>query len=228
MRVAVGSAFRNSSRNHHLDRYFDQVLRLRDILHSRGDFIRVIAVEGDSRDDTRAQLMSRALKSILSLCLHTRNHGCREWGSVESPERMEKLSYVLNGVLEGVHQEDEVLIYVESDLVWSPETFIRLIEQLKPGVDVIAPLIFAGEHFYDVWGFRKNGARFGPFYPYHHELLEDQLTVVDSVGSSFVMRAEVARGCRSIDGEALVGLCRDVWAKHYSVYCDARERINHP
>jgi len=190
--------------------------------------LRLVSVEGDSRDDTRIQLIGCAERDVLSFELVTRNHGCKEWGSVESAERMEKLSYVLNGMMEAIHQEDEVLIYVESDLVWEPDTFVRLIDQLKVGVDVIAPLIFAGDHFYDVWAFRKNGARFGPFSPYHSELNHNELTMVDSVGSCLVMRAEVARHCRSIDGEALVGFCRDVWAKHYSVYCDARERIHHP
>jgi hypothetical protein len=127
-----------------------------------------------------------------------------------------------------VHDEDDVLVYVESDLVWDAPTIVRLVSQVKPGTDVVAPLIFAGEHFYDVWAFRKNGARFGPFHPYHSELNHDGLTVVDSVGSCLIMRGEVARRCRIIDDEALVGFSRDVWAKGYNIHCDSRERVRHP
>lgn len=236
MRVVIGSAFRNSA-GYHCQRYFTQVNALRDMLKERGDSLRVIAVEGDSVDDTRFDLMRWAEYLTLAVTIVTRNHGQRVFGSTEEPERMAALSRVGNGILESVHTEDEVLIYVESDLLWRPETLLRLIDQLgKPTpcgddvrtIDVISPLVFAGEAFYDIWAFRKSGHRFGPFKPYHGELDFDKPTPVDSTGSCLVMRAEVARQCRIVNGEALVGFCRDVWSKGFTVFADARERIDHP
>ena len=236
MRVAIGSAFRNSA-GFHCNRYFQQVNELREQLRDRGDTLRVIAVEGDSVDDTRFELMRWAEYLTLSVNIVTRNHGKRVFGSTEEPERMAALSYVGNGILESVYETDDVLVYVESDLKWRPEPIIRLIDRLGTStecgddvrrIDVIAPLIFAGEAFYDIWAFRKNGHRFGPFKPYHGELDATRPTPVDSAGSCLVMRGEVARKCRIIDNEALVGFCRDVWNKGFTVFADARERIQHP
>jgi hypothetical protein len=228
MRIALGSAFRNSAKRGQLPRYFAQVVALRDALAEDGHTLRLIAVEGDSDDSTPRDLFKLAERYVLSIEVVTRNHGCPWFGSTEEPLRMEKLSWVGNGILETVRDHDEVLIYVESDLLWTPETMLRLIKQLQPGIDVIAPMPFAGAAFYDIWAFRKNGHRFGPFAPYHGELKQDELTVVDSVGSCLVMRAEVARQCRIIENYALVGFCKDVWRKGFTVWCDARERVQHP
>ena len=238
VRVAIGSAFRNSAGGH-LQRYFHQVDALRDLLKEHGHSLRVIAVEGDSVDNTRTELMRWAEYCVLALTIVTRNHGKRVFGSTEEPERMAALSYVGNGILESVLPEDDVLIYVESDLVWRAETMLSLINKLgfpevQPmggevrTIDAISPLVFAGEAFYDIWAFRKSGHRFGPFKPYHGELLFDRATPVDSTGSCIVMRGEVARTCRIIDNEALVGFGRDVWAKGFALFADARERIDHP
>jgi hypothetical protein len=102
------------------------------------------------------------------------------------------------------------------------------VRQLQPGVvDVVSPLVFAGEAFYDIWAFRKSGIRFGPFYPFHHELVLDGLTEVDSVGSCLVMRAAVARAVRMSDG-ALVEFCNNARSRGYRVWVDAREQIRHP
>ena len=234
MRIAIGSLFRNSA-GFPLQRYFRQIDAFRDHLKDRGAKLRVIAVEGDSTDDTRFELMRYAEGLALSINIVTRNHGQRVFGSTEEPARMKALSFVGNGVFESVQDEDTVLIYVESDLLWQPDTMTRLIDRLgeqtyldgRPA-NVIAPLVFAGQAFYDIWGFRKDGHRFGPFHPYHSKLKFDGLTAVDSVGSCLVMHAEVARQCRMIEDYALVGFCKDVWAKGFTVFADARERIYHP
>lgn len=228
MRVALGSAFRNSSCRGQLPNYFKQASELKESLKALGHMLRLIAVEGDSVDNTQGLLRRCSEYALLPLELHVRNHGCREWGSTEEPERLAKLSYVANGIFEGVRNEDDVLVYVESDLHWQPNTIIRCINQLRSGIDVIAPLVFAGEAFYDIWGFRKNGTRFGPFHPYHGDLNHNELTTVDSAGSCLVMRAEVARTCRVRNDYALVGFCEDVWRNGFSIYADARERIFHP
>lgn len=227
MRIAIGSAFRNSA-GPHLSRYVNQLAKLKECCDRRGDTLRWIATEGDSRDNTRMEIMRFAEYLPISMELAIREHGGPVYASTEEPARMKALSYVGNGILESVNEVDDVLIYVESDLLWKPETLYRLIEQLEPGKDVIAPLIFAGEAFYDIWAFRKNGHRFGPFHPYHGDLDLTQPTAVDSAGSCLVMRAEVARQCRIIEDNALVGFCKDVWSKGFAIYCDPRERIYHP
>ena len=225
MNIVVCSACRNSEMSGHLPLYFAQVQALQ---RAHEGAVRLLAVEGDSFDNTATWLQKYADASRIELELVTRSHGGPVYGSTEHPSRMAALSIVGNGVFEHVRPGDDVLVYVESDLIWDAETILRLASRLGPGVDVVAPLVFAGPHFYDVWGYRKDGVRFSPFSPYHSDLLTDGLTAVDSVGSCLVMRAEVARQCRIINGACLVGFCADVRQKGFQVFVDATARIEHP
>lgn len=225
MNVVLGSAFRNSARPH-VARYMAQAAALRDALGPAHGF-RVRAVEGDSTNDTPGLLRAEAAMRLVPLDLATCAHGGPVFGSTEDPARMAALSGVGNAILDGVTDRDDVLVYVESDLIWQPTTMLRLAAQLGPGRDVMAPMPFAGDHFYDVWAFRVNGTRFGPFAPYYHQLRLDQPTPVDSVGSCLVMRAEVARRVRMTDG-AIVQFCANARAQGYQIFCDARERVSHP
>jgi hypothetical protein len=87
-----------------------------------------IAVEGDSRDSTRADL-SQALQ-VLPGMLVTRNHGGPVFGSTEEPARFRALQGVGNGILESVPDDVDVLVYVESDLIWAPTTILALIDRV--------------------------------------------------------------------------------------------------
>jgi hypothetical protein len=229
-KVAIGSAFRNSA-SWQVERYFTQVYRYEKELIKHGWGCRVIAVEGDSiTDETRQSIEKWADIYCIELNLVQANHGGPEFGSVESLERFAALSKVGNAILERVEVDDDIVVYVESDLLWRPDTLLRLGSQvLEKDLDVVSPLVFAGQHFYDVWGFRGlDNARFAPFHPYHSMLNLDGLTEVSSVGSCLVMRAQVANDCRIIDNECLVGFCKDARNKGYKIWVDARERINHP
>jgi len=225
MTIALLSIFRNSA-GRHISLYFQRVRALRAALPAE-TLLRLVLVEGDSTDRTTAQLCEEAAAAGLPLDLVTRNHGGPVYGSTEEPTRLQALSYVVNGGLDAVRETDDVVVYVESDLIWEPATILRLISQLAPGKDVLAPLIFAGTAFYDIWAFRKSGIRFGPFEPFHHELVVGDLTEVDSVGSCLVMRAEVARNVRMSD-YALVQFCDRAREQGYHIWADARERIHHP
>lgn len=224
MNVVLGSAFRNAGK-HQVARYMSQAAELRNVLN--GHTFRVRAVEGDSVDDTAEQLRAEAATRNLTLDLAIRNHGGPVYYSTEQPERMAALSMVGNGILEGVNDQDDVLVYVESDLIWQADTMVRLMNQLGIGRDVIAPMPFAGSAFYDIWAFRVNGTRFGPFAPFYSKLRLDQPTPVDSVGSCLVMKAEVARQVRMTTG-ALVEFCANARGVGFKIFCDARERIQHP
>lgn len=229
MNIAIGSSFRNMAGGP-LQHYVTQVFALYRALQTHGHSLRLIAVEGDSCDATEVQLQRYAvqLEPHFDIQIVKREHGGPVFGSTEAPERMKALSYVGNGIFESVRGQDEVLVYVESDLIWNAHTMLRLIYRLEVGQDVIAPMIFAGESFYDIWGFRKNGVRFEPVKPYHPDLDSNGLTEVDSAGSCLVMRGEVARKCRMVEDMALVGFCKDVRDSGYHIYCDSRECVRHP
>lgn len=229
MTLAVITFFRNSAIRGQVAPFFTQAARLRNILQKQGFAFRVIAVWGDCVDDTYKEILRNAEYHNLAVQTVEHNHGQREFGSTEHPDRMVALSALGNAGLEAVREGDTAVFYVESDLVWDPHTVISLLNRLNGEVHVVAPLIFAGEHFYDVFCFRKNGHRFAPFYPYHSELRHDgNLTQVDSVGSALVMHGEVARHCRIINDNVLMGFCQDCWNKGFTVNVDASQKVVHP
>jgi hypothetical protein len=228
VKVALVSFFRNSGGGQ-AQRFLYQAALLRNHLKESWNTLRVVAVYGDCYDDTAAVLIDHGLRHNLSVSLVERSHGGPVFGSTEHPDRLRALTFVGNGGLEAVHPDDDVVVYVESDLIWESATISGLITRLsEPGVDVVAPLVFAGELFYDIFVYRKNGQRFSPFYPYHPELNHEGLTHVDSVGSCLVMRAEVARNCRMKDAGVLLSFCQDAWDKGYTVNVDATKIIRHP
>jgi hypothetical protein len=213
MRIVVGSAFRDTP-PWRAERYFDRVAALRE--HARsGHSVRVIAAEGDSTDDTRAILAREAARCRLDVAFPECRTGAPRYGSTEEPARMRALSIVANAIMGAVEPEDDVLVYVENDIVWDPHTIGSLIDaarERRDGIDVWSPMVMAGAAFYDVWAFRGlDGARFAPFSPFHSGFGE-RLAVglpleVSSVGSCLVMRAEVARAVRIANGGALVDWC---------------------
>lgn len=238
--LAVLSFFRNSARNGQVTRFLEKVAKMsRHFMALQGGwYVRLIAVHGDSTDGTESALITEAGRLQVPLQLIRADHGGPEFGSVDTPERMRALSMICNRGLDAVRVDDEYVWYVESDLQWDAITVFNLLMELRvrehtgafrqqPGL--VAPLVFAGEAFYDIWGFRKNGHRFGPFHPYHEELKFDDLTYgMDSVGSCFVAHAQLMRECRIRDNNALVGFCDDVRAKGWTIAVDARKKVVHP
>lgn len=221
MNIVIGSAFRNSQ--HYLARYFAQVEALqRRMCRS----VRVIAVEGDSADETREVLAQNPIVELVKY-----DHGRPWFGSTEAADRMRELSKIGNLIFDHVTKDDDVLVYVESDLIWDAETIGTLITMAinrTESYDVFVPMVFAGENFYDVWGFRGlDGARWAPFHPYHSER-QPELTELSSAGSCLVMRAEVARAVRIVDDMCLVGWSKDARRKGYRIATHGELRVTHP
>jgi hypothetical protein len=203
-----------------------------------------VAVEGDSTDRgaTRAHLIAES--HGFNFGLRTHNHGRPFYGSVEHPDRMESLSTVCNAMLDSVAPSDDVVVYVESDLVWDPATIHYLINLLVGAngkYAVVSPLIFAGQLFYDVWAFRGlDGQRFSPFPPFHSSLnghrhrhftsdpIANQLVEVSSVGSCLVMSGEAARTVRVSDGGALVGWCKSAREHGHCIAIAPELAVRHP
>lgn len=228
MNIVIGSAWRSSE--HNVSRYLDQVFALQALLEPYDHNVRVIGVEGDSVDGTLQALQRGAEKRLIDLQVKKFDQHTPHWGSTTDPRRMKALSEIANTIFDMVDEDDDIFVYVESDLIWEPEpiaTLIQMVEEKAEGYDIIAPLVFAGEHFYDVWAFRKNGEQFGPFPPYHSKLREG-LTEVDSVGSCMVMHTEVAYVTRIKDDNAFVGWCKEARAQGYRIAAHSNLRVNHP
>lgn len=227
--IAIGSAFRNCGPN--AMRYMERVRALQDWIEDEGT-VRVIAVEGDSVDNTRQALSVAAEYHNIPLDLVTCNHGGPMFGSTEAPERMVALSKVGNAIFDAVQPTDDLLFYVESDLIWEPEVaddLLRFAYGQAMNYDVFAPLVMAGRAFYDIWGFRwLNGERWSPFVldadPVKSAARKDDVLEVSSVGSCLAMRGEVARNVRIRNEYCLVGWCEDARAQGYriGVHCGLR------
>lgn len=227
--IAVVSFFRNSESRGQLSRFLAQVAELQRGLKDDGHPMRLIAVEGDSTDGTAAAIVAKCTRARIPFTLVDGTHGQREFGSTEDQDRLAALSQLGNKGLGAIDIHDDAVVYVESDLLWSPTTIRALLRQLKHGVDVISPLVFAGEYFYDVFCYRNlQGERFAPFSPYSNALVGRQVAEVGSVGSCLIMKADVARTCRIPGAEVLIGFCRIAREKGYHIFVDARERIYHP
>ncbi len=230
MNVVLGSAFRNAA-GKQIERWANQCASLDMELEAIGCSLRMVAVEGDSTDNTRKELKELAIAGA-PLSIFTCNHGQRQFGSTEEPDRLAALSQVGNAILSSVESTDDILVYVESDLIWEARTIIALTNTLIVcELDIVAPLIFAGDLFYDIFVYRGlDGERFSPFPPYHRHLtLSESLPVeIESAGSCLVMQAEIARSCRIRNNQALLGFCQDVRDKGYHIFVDPSQRIQHP
>lgn len=227
MQLAVGSAFRNSGPN--VPRYMERVKALETMLRPMGHTVRVIAVEGDSTDNTRAAIAASAFYLDLDVMLVTCDHGGPVFGSVESDARFVALSKVGNAILDGVRPGDDALFYVESDLIWEPTVPVNLWKDLVgSNYDVVAPLVMAGEVFYDIWGFRGlDGRRFSPFAPHYPGLLDTVgLFEVGSVGSCFVTDGVVARNARIRNNYCLVGWSQDVRSLGWRIGVDHTQKVH--
>lgn len=220
------SAFRNA--RGYLDRYFRQIAALKS--HAGpAHHIRVVAMEGDSRDDTPKYLRQ---PHCVPVEVVTYNHGLREFSSTEDRDRLSALTRVMTTGMAAVLDTDDVVLYVESDLVWEPHqvgSIIDLAYRREDGFDILSPLVFAGSDFYDVWGFRGlDEERFAPYPPYHSQLQPAGITEVSSAGSCLAFRAEVAWSVEPIGEEGLVSWCRGARELGMRVGVAADFRVYHP
>lgn len=229
MNIVLMSIFRNSAT--YVDRYARQAAMLRDELTKlKGDYhLRLVLTEGDSTDNT-FDLLDLALAGHgFDYDLETFNHGGPVFGSVDRAQRWINISKVCNFTLERVRQDDDLVIYVESDLLWAPSTMVALMRH-HTYCAAVAPMCFHGPtgKFYDTWGHRKNGIQFQPDSPYHPNL-GDVLTPIDSAGSCIVMRGEVARKARFTPPEfGMVGFGYNINDLGYGLWLDPHQIVIHP
>jgi hypothetical protein len=231
MIVAMASILRNAEG--YLERYLRQAAGLREVLAARGDSLVMRVGEGDSADNTWARLVE-AVRDTPGLAIYKLDHGGPSFGSIDDPTRWANIARTWNRLFERIKEDDfDALIYVEADLIWEPLTMVRLLQRLNDtsrAVDVVSPLsMHMGGFFYDTWGYRANGQRFGPNAPYHPGLASlpaGGLLRLESAGSCKVMRDVVARQCRFSERDAMLGPA--VNAKGYGFWLDPSQAVFHP
>jgi hypothetical protein len=235
LNITILSAFRDSTA--YIERYFTQIDSLACLLGQRGDCLNLVLGYGDSSDGTEAYLYEEASNRGVETLLLDVTHGGPHFGSIEHPQRFKQLAYAGNSLLGCVQRRADVVAIVESDLIWDAQTFVSLLDDLELRTNfnsAVAPMVMDGEHsFYDVFAFRRNGERFTkepPYLPRHtrSDLIEGSLIRLDSAGSMLVMDGSMARRVCFTDEEAIVGLCKDIYAHGGTIWLDADSAVFHP
>jgi len=224
--IIVASCFRDSTP--YLERHRDQIERFRKLSHEP---VYVIAVEGDSTDDTYDRLKEMEYTDeVLKV-----EHGGQRYGSVVHPLRWRQLAACGNVALcaaTRVSEPGDRFVYVESDLVWEPETIMQMTEAVGWNYHAIAPMSMAlnEARFYDIWGHMKDGRPFHahpPYYdgwaPYAHDLVP-----IDTAGSCFVLDSEALPVVEFSSHDCIRGIGRTLAGHGKQLWLDPTAVVYHP
>jgi glycosyltransferase involved in cell wall biosynthesis len=217
--VSIVSAFRDSE----VWSYRDRI----NALDYPPECLRLICVEGDSRDDTWARLQTWALQDervILIKC----DTGKPRYGSVIHAERFAILAQVFNAGMNAVDLEwSDYVLFVPSDIRFEPDLLKRLVAHDK---DLIAPLTWTGDRFYDIWALSQNDCFFHGFSHAEAERRFDgKLTEMTTIGGTMLIKADVLRaGVRYTPDEVDRGFSK--WARRlgFHAYLDPSTHVEHP
>lgn len=230
MNVTLISCFRNAES--YLNRYFNQVAELFADMSQNDHEMSLIWGEGDSIDNTLEQL--RAFQALLPhrITLVDCTHGGRaDYEGVINEQRFKELAYVGNCMWQHIPANADAIVYVESDLIWAPETILALIDRLRD-YPAISPMVYLRRRgweetaFYDTWAARINGKHFEHYPPYIDGFDPNKPFRVDSMGSCMAFHGELSRKL-CWDERVFVGICQDIYALGASVWIDPQTAIYH-
>ncbi|TXH52999.1 MAG: hypothetical protein E6Q97_14330 [Desulfurellales bacterium] len=229
MKVVLCSAFRDACG--YLDGYLEQMTGLHLALAAPprppGDRLHCVWGEGDSTDDTLGRLTWAYTYARWAITIVDCTHGGPRFGSVVNAERFRQLAHVGKQIFAAIPDDADVVVYVESDLVWEPATLLALIERVASGgYAVISPMVFLqregwpADSFYDTFAFRAEDRHFAHYRPYHAVYRTGEPFQVDSAGSCLVMRGEIARSLHFDEQTIFPDLCRQIRASGNSIWVD--------
>jgi len=172
------------------------------------DAVRVVAVEGDSRDGTRGLLYKWADEDR-RVQLVRFDTGQPKYGSVIDLRRFAALAQVFNAGLDAADLTwSDYVLMLPSDIEYGPDLLERLTAH---DADLVAPLVFMNNRFYDIWALGKG------------------LVEMDTVGGTLLMKADVLRaGVRYGASDVDRGLCVVARQRGYRVWADTETWVYHP
>ena len=211
MNICLCSAFRDSCE--YLQRYLAQVTALDEVLHARGDKLSFVWGEGDSTDHTRRTLNAARFRfnAVVVDC----SHGGTVFDSVVVAERFRQLAHVGRCIFAEIPKTADVVVWVESDLVWQPETIVGLIDRLGDDVAAVAPSIilhrdgWPSNTWYDTHCYYTADGKHFKHRPPYHVANTGGMMEMGSVGSCVAMDAVLARAV-TIDERVIMGICEDI------------------
>lgn len=237
MNIVICSAFRNASA--YIDRYFEQIDGLGNLLAHRRQWLSLIIGYGDSTDDTHEMLFEASSWSVGARLVDC-SHGGPAYGSIVDADRFRQLAHVANQMWRCIPQDADVAMLLDGDLIWQPETLARLIDHVEE-MPAVAPRVMhatnpglyggPGPFWYDTFSFRRNGVRFDNTPPYHRDLsgaVPGDLVQLDSAGGCLAVRGDLARQVCFPEEDVVVGMCRQIRAHGGSIWLDPGLEVKHP
>ena len=226
MKVAILSLFRDNS-----ETYIEAYLRRVDEMRKWSGYdVRVYAVEGDSQIPTHQWLRNYADPDTLVVIKH--NTGKPHYGSVVLPERLECLAETANAGMDLIADQKwaNYVMFLDSDL-YPPRDLLKSLVETSKALEfpknAVAPLVMAGEAFYDIWAFRKlDGEHFSPFVDWLKE--KPEVFEVESAGGALLFGAEAAYQGALLGSQAIVSLCRNIRSLGFKIYVDRTITVYHP
>lgn len=183
-----------------------------------------ICIEGDSVDDTYAQLKKiTGFKTIVEKM----DQGTVKIGSFAEPSRLKALAQLWNRALDiAVTEKAYFTFLLDSDITVPPPVINKLVSHNK---DVIAPMLYFENSvfFRDSWAYHKDGENFLNRYPYHKAYMNNKVFEVDGVGCPLMKYEVLARGARCGDEEVRT-LSANIKSLGYKVLVDPELAIYHP
>ena len=220
MNVAMLSLWRNDA-NRNL------AGRAAHLLRKTHPALRWIWVVGDSTDSTFAQLAELAQGHDVTVV----NVVTGIAGEEPAP-RLRRLGQTANVWFDFLRATDDYLLLHESDLISPPDVVERFLAHAAAGRCPVAgwpTLTIGGETlFYDIWGYRKDGARFVNRPPYHAGYQPDAPFPVDSVGSCWLFHAADVRAGARCGPQAALDLCAALRARGRQHWVDPTLPIVQP
>ena len=191
------------------------------------DALRFIVVEGDSVDGTKAALA--AWEEVeWRLAVIRCETGLPKFGSIVDVERFRLLARVFNAGLDAVDLGwSSHVLFAPCDVLFEQDLLSRL---LAHDLDLVAPFFWmpGGKHFYDTWGFIRDGVHFGNFHRSYLPDYGERPIPMDTVGGVILMRADILRaGARYTPEEVDHGLCKSAKALGYGVWADPATHVEH-
>lgn len=225
LNIALISAFRNSTA--YIQRYCEQMDSLQVELAKQGVALKLILGYGDSSDRT-GEFLHEQCTFRFDCSLVDVSHGGPAFGSVVHVQRFKQLAYVMNSLWSNLPCNADVVGLVESDLVWSPESLLGLLEGLH-GAQMIAPMVYDLKGaFYDSWAYRRHSKHFTNEPPYHPDLKGTAPLEMDSVGSVFLLDGKLGRQVFWPEEDVVVGLCKQVRELSGRIVLMPNLKVYHP
>lgn len=217
--ILFGSIVRNGV--NYLPRYFEQINSLRSQYN-----VQIAITEGDSADNSYDVLKDLIRQYDIPTQLFKFNHGGNLYGSVNVSERWMNIARTWNYMLDRISLQYDYFCYMECDLIWNKPTIDKLVDAMQY-FDAVAPMSMLGNIFYDTWGHRALGQNFSNNYPYHPDFEKYQKYMpLTSAGSCIMMRSKVAKVCRLLEEDAMIG--HDIIRNRFTFMLDKSAFVYHP